>query len=68
MQAYGPLHISFLVHRLGGALLLGTKVETARNSSPSTCGGEGGRFEPQDSNHQVLCLAPMGPPGASPHG
>ena len=68
MQAYGPLHISFLVHRLGGALLLGTKVETARNSSPSTCGREGGRFEPQDSKHQVLCLAPTGPPGASPHG
>lgn len=68
MLAWGPLHASFLAHRLGSALILVTKVETARNSSPSARGGEGGRFEPRDSKDRVLCLAPTGPPGVSRHG
>lgn len=66
MQAWGPA--SFLAHRLGGALILVTKMETARNSSPSACGGEGGRFEAGGSKDHVLCLAPTCPPGVSLHG
>ena len=65
MHACGLLHVSLPGHLLDWALLLVTKVETARISP---CGGEGGRFEPRDSKDHVLCLAHAGLPGASPHG